>query len=252
MGNMLKIQNIFISFLLLLYSPEIFAAEKLPFVTAEWEPYSSSSMQEKGYVAEFVSEVTREMGMEPVIKFYPWSRAQKVIQSGEVFGGFPFGITKQRKQLFNFSDIFLKTHTKFFYDKSKLKNIDANEQIDALKTFTIGVIRNTKTYFKLQEAGFKKIYQVDSVEQAIQMLKSERIQFAALVEHSGWHALNKMFPDKIDSWGAIQFYKMEAALLISKKYPNSVELCDKFNRALKVVQERKTMQRLLEKHGLPN
>ncbi|MCF6246665.1 MAG: transporter substrate-binding domain-containing protein [Desulfobacula sp.] len=226
-------------------------ANELPLATAEWPPYTSSTIKGNGFVTEFVSHVVKEMGMVPVFRFYHWSRTQKIVESGTVFGGFPFGITKDRKKYFNYSDVFLKTNTKFFYDKNKMKDIRGDEKTMNLTSYTIGVIRKSKTFSKLKAGGFKKIYALDNVTQAIEMLKLGRIQFAALVEHTGWYNLQKLFPREKSRWGAIQFYKMEAALLISRSYPDSDELKKKFNQAIKKVQSRKIYEKLLKKYGLP-
>ncbi len=229
----------------------VMAADKLPLVTAEWPPYSSSEMEGKGYVVEFIREVVREMGMEADIRFYPWARTQKAIENADAFGGFPFGITPERGMKFNFSQIFLKTGTLFFYDKTILKDLKGSETVDDLKHFRVGVIRETKTLKKLQHAGFRKIIEVDSVDQIVQMLIEDRIELAALVEHSGWHNINKRDTGNVDRFGAIPFYKMEAALMISKKYPASDQLRERFNNALNVVESRGTIEKLLKKYGLP-
>ncbi len=83
------------------------------------------------------------------------------------------------------------------------------------------------------------------------MLKLGRIELAALVEHSGWFKLICKVPEQKERWGAIQFYKMEAALLVSRTYPNNDQLRYKFNKALKVVQSRGIYDKLLKKYGLP-
>ncbi len=248
---MVKILSIIVALLFSMSFLDKLSAEELPLATAEWPPYTSSSMEGNGFVAEFVSVVVKEMGMTPVFKFYPWSRTQEIVESGVVFGGFPFGITKDRQKQFNYSDVFHKTRAVFFYDKNKLKSIKGDENYKELTPYTIGVIRKSKTLSKLKAAGFKKIYVLDSVEQAIEMLNLGRIHFAALVEHTGWYNLKKLFQEETDNWGAIEFYKMEAALLISRSYPDSDQLRKRFNKAVNIVNGRGTHDKLMRKYGLP-
>ncbi len=247
---MYKVLSIFAALILVFTAAFAGAADTLPLVTAEWPPYASSTLEGHGYVVEFIVAVVREMGMEPDIRFYPWARAQKAIEQAEVFGGFPFGITEQRKEAFDFSEIFLKTKTLFFYDRQNLKELKGDEVIQQLKNYRVGVIRGSKTLSMLQEAGFEKIYSVDSVDQTLHMLKTGRVQLAALVEHSGWHSIHTLLPEEIDNFGAIPFYNMEAALMISSKYPGSRDLLQKFNQALKVIEASGTMTGLLKKYNL--
>ncbi len=55
-------------------------AEKITLVTGEFPPYTSKTLEHRGFSTEIVSAVFQEMGKEVEYKFYPWRRCEDLVQ----------------------------------------------------------------------------------------------------------------------------------------------------------------------------
>lgn len=76
----------------------------LHMATGEWEPYVTQSLPNHGGVAELVTAVVDEMGMQLRYEFVPWVRAEALVKKGHVFAAFPYAKNTKREQAFDFSD----------------------------------------------------------------------------------------------------------------------------------------------------
>jgi polar amino acid transport system substrate-binding protein len=77
--------------------------------TLEWEPYIGSKMPRNGLTAEIVAEAFKRVGYTVDIKFYPWTEAVKLGETGKVDGIFPAYHSKHREAHFLFSDPFAES-----------------------------------------------------------------------------------------------------------------------------------------------
>ena len=85
-----------------------------------------------------------------------------------------------------------------------------------------------------------------------QKLYLGRVDLAASEELVGWALIKKLYPQEVDQFATVDKPLNEdpLRLLVSRTYPSSAELIQKFNAALKVINENGIMQQILIKYGL--
>ncbi len=130
----------------IVFFSQIIALEKINvvFATGEWEPFTSETMPNKGIATEFIEAICKEVNIIPKFEFYPWSRAEMYVKNGTVFAAFPYAITEQRKQDFDFSDIIFYGINSFFYldsNKKITEKMNNYKDLDDFKDFSFGVVR---------------------------------------------------------------------------------------------------------------
>jgi polar amino acid transport system substrate-binding protein len=91
-----------------------------------------------------------------------------------------------------------------------------------------------------------------SDEQNIQKLYAGRIDLAAGEELVNWALIKKFYPQEMDKFATVKKSTNEdpLRLLISRTYPGSVELTQRFNAALKVISDKGIIKQILEKYGV--
>ena len=68
----------------------VMAAEVWKFTSLDWEPYSGKSLTEQGTSVKLLKDkLEAALGVEIVVEFYPWKRAQALAQTGGYVGYFP-------------------------------------------------------------------------------------------------------------------------------------------------------------------
>ena len=82
------------------------AQESVKIGSLEWEPYIGPNMHNNGYVAEIVVEAFKRVDYKVDILFFPWARALKMAEYGELDAVFPEYYDENRNNKFVFSDLF--------------------------------------------------------------------------------------------------------------------------------------------------
>jgi polar amino acid transport system substrate-binding protein len=208
-------------------------------------------MDGQGAFTEIVSAVFKEMGQPVKYQFYPWKRAESEAKAGNIFAAFPYIITAERQKDYLFSDPVLISTGKFFYMPERHPDGIAYTKLDDLLPYQIGGVLGYWYESPFKEARLKVDY-ATSDEQNIQKLYLGRVDLAATDELVGWQLIKHLYPNEVDKFATVQKPLNEDSLrlLISRTYPNSAELTQHFNAALKVIRDQGVIQKILEKYGV--
>lgn len=227
------------------------AVPELHLATNEWPPYASEKIAGGGICTEIITAIVHEMGMKPVYTFYPWKRAMHVVKQGKAFGAFPAAITKERRKIFEFSDIILQNKTSLFYISNRFKSPPKFSNIQELRPYHIGGVRGYSYIDKFKKVGID-LSLVGSDIQNLKMLTRNRIDFIIADDLVGWHLVKNNFRSQRTSFGALAapFIKGNSHLMISPIYPNSKLLQQRFNLALMRIKKRGVISNILKKHHL--
>lgn len=219
--------------------------------TGEWEPYTAEKLEGQGAFTEIVSAVFKEMGQPVKYQFYPWKRAESEALAGNVFAVFPYIVTDERKKDFDFSDPVLVSTGKFFYMPERQNGEITYDKFEDLQAYNVGGVLGYWYENPFKEAGLKTDY-TSSDEQNIQKLYLGRVDLAAGEELVGWALIKKLYPQEMDKFATVKKPLNEdpLRLMISRNYPNSAELIQRFNAALKVIAEKGIIKQILEKYGV--
>jgi len=223
------------------------------FAIGEWAPYTSQHLPGYGVAAELVSAITAASNITPEYNFYPWIRAEVHVREGDAFATFPYVITDGRQRIYNISDVLFHGIHKFSYyveaGDSPL-TIDY-EDIEDLREYRIGVMNGS--YFQEQLDKLAIPYETSTtVDQSVHKLKLGRIDFYLDSPAIISAAIKRMYPESISQFKFLPKPfddEQPYVLLVSRKYPDSESLLNRFNTGLRVIKENGTYDRILTRHG---
>jgi polar amino acid transport system substrate-binding protein len=224
------------------------AAETLPLSTGEWKPYTSAEMGGYGFFSEIVAATFKEARIEISIDFYPWKRCEANVKNGKAFAAFPYSITRKRKRFSYFSDSVSTSTTVLFYNNQLHKTSIHFDSMEALRSYSIiGVLG----YFyaeKFKEESIP-VHYVPTEEKALELIFFKRYDLLPLNKYVGINLIDEKFPDKRHCFS---FCKTPLStntlhLMVSKRFPNSKELIQKFNAALIRLKEQGKYQKIVDR-----
>lgn len=228
--------------------------DEILFVTDEWLPYVSKEKPETGAATELVLAICKVSGIQIRIDFVPWKRAESMVGTGEAFASYPYAVTPERLESYNFSDIIFYGANPFFYYDLNPRTpspINYNSPTE-LKKFQIGSMRGSFLSSKLKEYGIDSI-ELNTYESAASMMKSGRLDYFIDEQAATFAAFSTIFPDEINHFKILDkmlISKIPNAVLISRSYPNSAALLKRFNDGLKAIKASGEYDLIADKYHL--
>ena len=145
-----------------LFSGAAWAEKTIHLATSEREPYIGVNLPNNGYVYELVSEAFKRVGYDVEISFYPWARAVRNVEKGQLHGLLPVYYDESLAGDLVFSDPFpggkigllKKKTTKVTYPVDPGSN--QTEALRSLWDFTFGVVRGSVNTPEFDAADFLK------------------------------------------------------------------------------------------------
>ena len=226
-------------------------SQELIIMTSEWEPYVGSKLPGFGFTSEIIREASNAAGLKVSIQFAPWSRCEAAVKHGKAFAGFPYSANDSRLEFAFFSQPIAKSRTVFFYNTNKLEDFRYSS-LDELKLHIIGGVRG---YY--YEPRFKKmelsVDYSDNEDDALKKLFWGRVTLMPPNELVGWEKIRKLFPEQIGSFSASKaaLDEQDLNLMVSRKYPDSAALLQRFNEGLNFILNNGVYKKILEKHRVP-
>jgi len=229
----------------------LFAEETLVLATGEWPPYTSESMENKGFITEIVTQVLQQMNYQAKIKFYPWRRCYEYVLRNKAWAAFPYSFTEERAKEVLFSDDVAFSTTKFFYySKSAQKPSFTYEKIEDLRQYKLGGVIG---YYYEEQFNNAKL-NVDYVSKesiALEKLFFGRIQLLPLNVMVGWELIKKTFPDQLKNFGMLDkpLDKKSLKLIVNKDNKGFIKLLNLFNRTLDQFKKSDEYQLIIQKYS---
>lgn len=222
-------------------------ADKLVIATGEWAPYTSDKIENYGFFSEIVKAAVEEMGYDVEFVFYPWRRCYDSVKNGLVWAAFPYSYTQNRSREVMFSDKISYSVTKFFYYGQN--QAFRYETLEDLKRYKIGGVIGYFYEETFREIGLHVDYAPREIS-AIEKLLRQRTDLLPLNELVGWHIIKTNFADHSSDFGVLEkpFSRDDLHLIVSKSYPNTNQLLQRFNYALRTVKDRLIYDSILERY----
>jgi polar amino acid transport system substrate-binding protein len=233
------------------------AADEARFAIGEWQPYTGQSLDQSGMVSEVVSAACRAAGLKASFTFFPWKRAESNVEMGTFFATFPYQATGDRAQKFRFSDTLYKSASGVLFHKGNPRTAHVSYgRVEDLKGLRVGTLAGSDAIAApLRRAGIE-VEEVQVVEQNLKKLETGRIDCVIDDRPVLFLALARSYPE--GSGRRSQFWFADTAfgpaaeykLLVSRKYPGSEELLERFNTGLRRIKQSGEYQRILKKYGM--
>ncbi len=226
-------------------------AKTLKFATGEYAPYVSKEMVDYGMVAEIISATVKEMGFKPEYLFYSWKRCEASVKRARVWATFPYAYTEERAKHFLYSDELIVATNKFFYYKKRFEKKIIWNKLEDLMSFKMGGVLGYFYEKEFNQVGLDMYYS-DTEKTALKVLKFGRIDLLPLDEAIGWSLIRKDYPQEIDDFGVLEkaYITTGNYLMVSKNYPDSQKLLNKFNIAFRKIKHEGVIDQILKKYKI--
>jgi ABC-type amino acid transport substrate-binding protein len=233
------------------------AEQTVRLATLDWEPYVGQELDNHGYVSEIIVEAFKRSGYTTKIIFYPWARAVRTAEYGEVDGVFPEYYDEGRKKSFVFSDPFPGGPVGLYKrrDNAATYTVDPKtsqtEALRGLKGYRFGVVRGYINTADFDAADFLKKDEVFSDELNIKKLYNRRIDFMFIDKFVAEHLIMHKFPEFA---AELEFMEppLENKLLyvaFSKQAAGYQEKLLAFNQGLARITADGTLAAIMKRHG---
>lgn len=170
--------------------------------TGEYEPYVyTENGIPKGYEYEMMVAVLDEMGVDYEIQFMSWARGLYLLETGEVFGTFPYAVTEERSLNYIATDSLIDATKRrdYFYYYDSGKSDFSLETMEDLKKYKVGGISGYYYTQIYDEMGLEYDVAIDEME-SFNKLKEGRIDTFPLNPKVGDAIIKRYFPNDKDKF----------------------------------------------------
>ncbi len=182
------------------------------------------------------------------IKFLPWPRVLKSIESGEVDATFPAYYSDERAATSLFSKQFINSSVCFYQNKGAGISYT---KLEDLIPYRIGIVNGYINTPEFDNAHYLNKNQVNSDNQNILKLISGRLELIVIDKFVAQYIINTSIPEangKIELLEPVLQHK-PLYLMVSKKNPQCQQIIDAFNSNLDKIQKNNSLNKILKKHG---
>lgn len=254
---MLKLIHTLLLFVFVtLFSLSATAAETtVKFAIGEWEPYTGESIADHGMATELVTAACKAAGLTAEYSFVPWKRAENNVLTAKDFGTFPYKEIAERSDKYIFSDTLFSNSFGILMSKNNKKTETFEySKIDDLKNFKVGIIAGTDAIKNALKAIGVEAEEAQTAKQNLQKLEAGRIDFYIDDKAVIYQAIKVDYP--ADKAGEFVFSKTDFGdkndwkIMVSKEYPNGMEILGKINAGLSKIKETGEYNAILGKYGI--
>ncbi len=219
--------------------------------TNDYPPYTSTLEEGNQIVTDIVKSAFKSQGIPLEVWIIPWSRGERMLLNGAVFGSIPYFKTDERQQEFIFSDPIIYSKNRFFFHKQKIPNQKDLNTLEDFKGNVMGAVRGYWYVPDFEKYGLDITY-VNSDRAGLKMLLIKRIDYIIVDEIVGHYIVSQEAPNKLHSIGILDKAESVAAfhLMISKQYPNSKQLTVQFNQGLREIKKNGEYRKLFETYTI--
>lgn len=230
--------------------PAALTGDEILLVTGDFPPATGEALAEGGYATAIIKAIFAEMGRPIRIEFYPWARAEAMVESGEAWGTFPYNRNDERAAKFFFSEPIFNSLGLFFYYGDKMAAVEY-EELGDLSAYRIGGATGYWYVPVFEEAGLNVEIASDDLAN-LNKLVAGRIDLYPIKEDVGWWLIQTSFAAEIDSFGTLAkpYSENSSYVMVSRSYPDSEALLQAFNSALAEIQANGTYAAILEQFNI--
>lgn len=122
----------------------------------------------QGLAYELAALMSTKLGRPMRMAFYPWARAVRMTEGGPNYGVFPLARTPDRESQFKW--LIPLAHVNYTFFAPSGSSLDLND-LDALRTQRVGVLRGSPIIKNLQAEKFIHIVQAKDYKELLRLLQ---------------------------------------------------------------------------------
>lgn len=218
----------------------------------EMPPYTSAQyLQDYGIFTEIVNAAGEEAGFVLMYDLIPAKRAEMTVAAGRLFGAFPFVKPTEEQDDFLFSQPVVSLKGALFYHKRYFGGDRNAKSLKAVQDLRMGGMLGG-FYHDVMKQNEITPHNVSSEKLLLAMLEKQRIDLAPMDRTSGWNFIREYYPDKVAEYDTLpfEFATKPLHILVSKKYPDSVQLLNRIEQGLSAIKRSGKLDRILAKYGV--
>jgi len=230
------------------------------FATGEYPPYVyTEDGQTKGLDYEILKAALNHMNIEFEIQLLSWSRGMYLLDTGQVFGVFPYTPTKNRLEKYRFTSNFFEHNNRksYVYTTSKeiFDQLAQKTSISSINNYHLGGVYGYFYIDELNEKGISLDFSI-SEEECLNKLIDGKVDLIILDELSGDFIINQHTRLK-----DTEIYKTNISiasiitgeyLMLNPENSYSNEFILNFDQAIIDLTNDGTIPSLLKKYGFKN
>lgn len=227
---------------------------RIDIATGEWPPFSSEKLPEYGRATALVTTICKAAGIQPAYKFFPWKRAEQKVARGEIFAAFPYAISEERREIYDFSEpLFYGINVFMYYSRNpRTESFDTYSNPEDFRGYRIGGISGSFLSATFENAGLD-FEPTTSIDQSIHKLVAGRLDFCIDDRLVLYDAIRRLYPNDIKQFKFLAKpfgKKTPTGLLVSRAYPGAQELLEKFNMGLTIIKQNGEYDRIIKKYHM--
>lgn len=222
------------------------ATEVVKFGVNESPPCWSVKLPHGGMCGQILQAISREIGLESRIDFYPLSRLIEDDGNNDV-GNPPFYMRNQDFAAIVPIAIYYVSY--FYYDPGHKKTISLHNVAD-LRGYRIGVLKGALTDRAFLTREGIKVEESYSHESLFKKLQLGRIDLCVETDMGGRDAIKKLFPKEVGNFVGVLIPKSASpiALMLDKHQPNAIALGKQYREGLRRIIKNGTYQKILDQY----
>lgn len=239
-----------VAVMLLVLAASLAMAESAPVSLAAdraWQPFIRPAAPGGGLVTHLVTAAFEAAGRNAEVHYLTWSRVLKATAEGDydaIAGAYR---TEQRLRRFLYSEPFLRFRVSLIARRDF--SIPAYKNLDELKPFTIGIIRDAAYPDALKKAGLR-LHSSANRGNLVRMLRDGRIDLLADTEDLFRHHALKAGLNPDDFIVVTPPLRDEPLYVVAPRgEPGSAQLIAEFNRGLQRLRDTGRYLEIRRQHG---
>ena len=224
------------------------SSQEIKFAIGEWIPYTTST--DRGLATEIVFAACNAAGIKCSIVHTPWLRAEKLVETGDVFGTFPYALTDERKNVYRFSDPIFKSTNLIIYNTNNPRvNVNAINSINSFAKYKIGMTTGSDALAAPLRKNNAIVEMTETIDMSFKKLQSGRIDFIIEDYYVISHLLSKYNDQNILLVNKkILNLDREYCVMITKKETNTIDNLKLFNKGLQIIHNNGLYQSIIAKY----
>ncbi|WP_020406659.1 substrate-binding periplasmic protein [Hahella ganghwensis] len=205
----------------------------------EWEPFLSRSLPHYGFASHIVSEAFAASGVYVEYAFFPWARAESMVEYGQIDGSLLWTQTPARSNFALFSDVVITQDEVLFHLRSN--SLDPKSPMDmAGKSIVVPLGSKLGVWERAVKSGHVTVVEARNINIGFTMLLRSRVDAFPLAKAVGYSNLRLHFTPEQQSLitnSSTVFDRHEYRLMLTRKSPANDKLITLFNQGLRHLRD---------------
>lgn len=224
-------------------------SDEISMVTTDWEPYYGKNLKEGGVIAKLAATAFKRSGNNATVKFIPWARALKQVESGEsdiLLGAY---YSEDRAATYVPSKSFYSIDTVLVANKSL--GVSTWSTLKDLASYKIGVARGYANSESFDKADFLQKKVANTPTQNLKKLSSNRVDMIVIASGIANYEASKSSIIDLNSVVFLTPPLAKNALHImgSRKTPGIQKKIRAFDKAIQEMKADGSFDNILKSYG---